>query len=175
MPQSISLRDLTTLLEKFSFQADRMVVKSINKGLKEGKKITISTLQEYLNVSKTRLGKDISVKYAKILGEGGSVRAVSKPLALRFFKPRPRARGVSIQPLVKGRRFTIDGSFRNKSITGYNDIWKRRGKKRFPISRLYGHRISTAVENEVNLLVIQNEVGEIIQVELLNNVEGIFT
>jgi len=130
--------------------APKVLTRSINKTLTGVRSTTKKEIVKHYNLTQKRVDKNLTTNKATWSKLSGSVVAKGKPLGLLSFSgTKQTKKGVTGKILKeKSRRFLIKSAFitragivRKKSGEKPRGVFRRAGKKRYPIHRLTGPRI----------------------------------
>jgi hypothetical protein len=167
---------LNLLLSEIKNGAKTATYRAINKTLSGVQTDAVQEVYDELNLTKTRIRKDFTVKKAFLSNPSGHVKASGKPVGLSSFSgTRQTQKGVSVK--VKRVRKVLKHAFVAEAKNALNVWWRAysgaRSKKmpalqyarlprfmRFPIIRLTGPRIEDILAHENVMKVVMKKAGD---------------
>lgn len=141
-PNPVQQRELEQLFKDFPEQAPKIFVRALNETAKHGERIIARQITQELNVRNRDLRKGtkhfrgIRTRRAHA-GRGifeAGVSITGAPIPVIFYNPRQTRQGVSFKALKRRPRKTIRHAFIAEMSTGHVGVFKRRGRKRLPLT-----------------------------------------
>lgn len=127
------LKELTDALDPKRYK--KVVTRVLNKLGSQSKTAISREVRNTYNIKKDRLDAGFYMRRATWENLAVLLRYSGKTPGLQRFDARTTNRGVTVRVLKIGGRKVVKGAFMPGKIIG---IYKRVGKERFPIKRLYG-------------------------------------
>lgn len=114
---------------------DKIISRTLNKVTAQAKTAATRVIRQTYNIKSSRLKEAISVYTANSNKLQTSIITRGRPPGLQHYDARQTAKGVQVKVKNAGGRKIVKGGFMPTKITG---IYKRIGKARLPIKRLFG-------------------------------------
>lgn len=136
----------------------KVITRTMNKTADQARTAATKKIREEYNIKASRVHEGISTTKATWQRPEVIIRARGRTPGLQHYDARQTTRkGVTVK--VKGVRKTIKGGFMPKAIIG---IYKRKGKERLPIKRLFGPSLPSMMK-VVGVPEIEKAVNEKVQ------------
>lgn len=174
------------------------LMRAINKGVTGGNTEIARETTKILNLTQTRVKKDVSLKKASTRDLSGKITTKGRPVNLIEFGSRANKTGVSVQVLKSKPRATVAGAFifigrNNNKLVGWRKITNENAayintqkkdsrisygalprKYRFPVEGLTGPRVQDITGRDTVIRVINENVSTRMSDELARQVDVLF-
>lgn len=117
------------------------------------------TIHQRYNITQKRTKKAIYIKKPSYQNLTFTITARGKPPGLQHYKARKTKRGVTVKVLRQGPRKLVKKAFLAYPRKGGVGIFRRKGKKRYPLVRLYGPSV-VGMMNVVGKDAVEKAVNE---------------
>lgn len=152
------LGTIRSLLMRAAKVAPEATSRALNRTIDRARTDVTRALVSQTGLKYGRVRKATSVLRSSATSLSAELRARDGYTSLKDFAPRKTKRGVSAAPW--GRRQVFDGSFIVKLYGGH--VYKREGRGRFPIQKLYG----PAIPNEMVMGQSRQAFYRVVETEL---------
>lgn len=125
---SAEMADIKGLLKNIESQSPKMLRMVINKGVTGGRTEAVSAIYEDLNLTKTRIRKDFTMKKMFVKDSSAWLKSKGKPIGLGEFSPTQKKDGVTVKIKRKGKRKLVKHAFMPSLRTGTAQVTGRQSR-----------------------------------------------
>lgn len=165
------LQKVRDLLDEKQYR--RIMLSALNEAGRRGRTLVTKEIRDELNMSASDIKKTIDVAKSGLdSGDNPTVRVkvTREKMSMKRFSPRQTKRGTTVKIRRREGRQLLRSAFVSEKIGGH--VFKRKGRARLPIKKLFGPTVAGVLGNKPGLAEsITDEMGLLAQTRFVSKLD----